>query len=183
MGNVLPANLHMQIRSGSCINKSIQPNEFLGWILNMANCKLPLWKKTACAVLLMEVSNHDLKAGAVIQWTGVLPPQNPFSSKHFEYSLNVHQQVQCEASWFFPITFWPEQSHQLSHNVAASVNICGTFSRCLFIITHFAALPSLSFSTCTPLDGCRQCGAVIRILSFFCLQFTNLNTHSIQNLS
>lgn len=35
MGNVLPANLHMQIRSGSCINKSIQPNEFLGWNSNL----------------------------------------------------------------------------------------------------------------------------------------------------
>lgn len=34
-GNVLPANLHMQIRSASCINKSIQPNEFLGWNSNM----------------------------------------------------------------------------------------------------------------------------------------------------
>lgn len=100
MGNVLPANLHMQIRSGSCINKSIQPNEFLGWISNTANCKLPLWKKTACALHLMEVSNRDLKAGAVIQWTGVLAPQNPLSSKHLVLSIPemLSQQVQCEAS-------------------------------------------------------------------------------------
>lgn len=38
MGNVFPANLHMQIRSGSFINKSIWPNEFLVWNSNIANC-------------------------------------------------------------------------------------------------------------------------------------------------
>lgn len=118
----------------------------------------------------MEVSNHALKRSVVIKWIGVSSPQNSLSIIVSTLSPVIPK---CSAiSWNVKHPYFFLLLSDLGDSVsfptaAVSVNTCGIFSRCLYIIIHFATLPFLSFSTRTPLDGCRQHGAVIHILSFF----------------